>query len=614
MLFGGSWHGKERNRGKYDPLVYKYWGYMKLARNAWEECPDSQTGTRQSDHGRPPFPRYLCHLNQPESKYMEGVKITGIQDVITNTIDPKDMAYAYIAMTGTQFSTSEDYLALHKMAERATRDAGLTAYWVAISCMPEAEFVEEDVYNIDSYCRNSKMMFVALGSKINGRDPFGKLELIRDFGNRLWCRPYLLHSPLGARIKIYFRGESAENHLSLTKRGFALLAFSGEDASMALRLLDHQEGRIRLGPVEYFVLCAKFLTRGGTTQYLPGDLYYVLMGTLPRRPTIDRTDTAWQAFCRLCLANEDHKILERIVCHLSIQNAHWATADDAWGVALWDIDPYCQVAGVANNDMIILDGAYASTIKWDAFDKVDFPREHVALKAGTGCVLRCSPLILAVGIILLSVGSTDNRIPGLVLILLGTILIACSPFWVCFLYSYNPKTHDTQPCFFGVEGHVPLDKLSRLLFGQSYDPPRLRWSPYSSMLSRHHMNTSGECEGVDPISSPEIAMLQSMSKESRLGEPKMFTLVDTGTMTVTLFMARRPPIAVLCCGQEGGMHRALMCSLDYTTSSLHRETVLRMESTVVDRMSRIGKVQLSLSSSAIVEPVHRSDFQTFEPA
>ena len=32
----------------------------------------------------------------------------------------------------------------------------------------------------------------------------------------------------------------------------------------------------------------------------------------------------------------------------------------------------------------------------------------------------------------------------------------------------------------------------------------------------------------------------------------------------------------LLCGSEGGMQRAVMCSYDWTTSTLYRETVLRM--------------------------------------
>jgi len=64
--------------------------------------------------------------------------------------------------------------------------------------------------------------------------------------------------------------------------------------------------------------------------------------------------------------------------------------------------------------------------------------------------------------------------------------------------------------------------------------------------------------------------------------------------TVTLFEAERPPIVALLCGSEGGMQRGVMCSYDWTTQTLYRETVLRMETKVLEKMSRIGRVRFGL--------------------
>ncbi|KAL9085285.1 MAG: hypothetical protein Q9159_004794 [Coniocarpon cinnabarinum] len=73
---------------------------------------------------------------------------------------------------------------------------------------------------------------------------------------------------------------------------------------------------------------------------------------------------------------------------------------------------------------------------------------------------------------------------------------------------------------------------------------------------------------------------------------RIFTLIETVTMTAFLFLAKRPPIAFLMCGQEGGMQRALGVSYDHTTETLHRETVLHMETPVVDRMPRLGRCRV----------------------
>jgi hypothetical protein len=63
-------------------------------------------------------------------------------------------------------------------------------------------------------------------------------------------------------------------------------------------------------------------------------------------------------------------------------------------------------------------------------------------------------------------------------------------------------------------------------------------------------------------------------------------------MTVTLFLAARPPTCFLMAGSEGGMKRIVGCSYDWTTSTMYRETVLRMETRFEEKMSRIGRVKV----------------------
>ena len=61
-----------------------------------------------------------------------------------------------------------------------------------------------------------------------------------------------------------------------------------------------------------------------------------------------------------------------------------------------------------------------------------------------------------------------------------------------------------------------------------------------------------------------------------------------------MFEAERPPVVALLCGSEGGMQRAVMCSYDWTTQTLYRETVLRMETEVLDKRPRVGRVRFGL--------------------
>jgi hypothetical protein len=55
------------------------------------------------------------------------------------------------------------------------------------------------------------------------------------------------------------------------------------------------------------------------------------------------------------LANDNNMLLERLMCTLpKTPEQHWSDMSDAWNVNLWDIYPKCQVAGVGNNDTVII--------------------------------------------------------------------------------------------------------------------------------------------------------------------------------------------------------------------------------------------------------------------
>lgn len=126
---------------------------------------------------------------------------------------------------------------------------------------------------------------------------------------------------------------------------------------------------------------------------------------------------------------------------------------------------------------------------------------------------------------------------------------------------------------------------------------RLRWSTYGSPLSRHHKNEFGECVGVDPYrTDPTVRQkVEDAIIDDRPGTMRIFTLIDTHTMTVTMFEAIRPPVAVLLCGTEGGMQRAITCSYQWSTGACFRETVLRMETTVLEKMSRVARFRLGVN-------------------
>lgn len=65
-------------------------------------------------------------------------------------------------------------------------------------------------------------------------------------------------------------------------------------------------------------------------------------------------------------------------------------------------------------------------------------------------------------------------------------------------------------------------------------------------------------------------------------------------MTVTLFQAVRPPVAIILCGSEGGIYRGLLCSYDWPTQTLIGESVLRVDTRALDKVAQIGRIRMDL--------------------
>ncbi|KAF2841612.1 hypothetical protein M501DRAFT_990109 [Patellaria atrata CBS 101060] len=598
MFWPISIYGDEKNGGMFEPVPYRFRGYPKSARNVSDHKPISQSHdilwtSASGQYDRSSLPNYLCFLREPQEKSMRGVTVQKTSQYVLET-GQRRISYAYIGYRSRQFrnDSNEDLHALHLLAERAARDAGLMAYWVACSCMPDPDLQTEEVYRIDSVARNSSLMIVALNPSKNSNKEFvsDRNKLLQEFGSGLWTRPDLLNSPSRTNIKVYVRGDEPEDHLDLSKRQFANLAY-GDEGPTAIQLLDHFDGHVNLTRLQLIVQLLRFFLGGQTSEFYAGDLYYVLMGLLPYRPRVDPTDSRFQALSRVILANDSDRLLERLICKLLSTRGHWAAVDDAWGVNLWEIYPSCQVSGVDTNDTLIVDGAFGASIRWNSFERVDYRSKDSPIAFIYRTILRGSPLLAVAGALLVSKSVSTA---GYALLSIAGTLIAFAPFLIRWIYAPIPEKTKAQPYMFGFEGYMPIDEIERLIFGSSNN--RLKWSPNGSRLSKHFQDEYEQCVGLDPTGDPRIADVVQRYKDSKINEPKVFTLVDTCTMTVILYVALQPPVAVLCCGQEGGMQRALLCSYEAGTGVLHRETVIRLESDVLNSMMKMGKVRLSLQS------------------
>lgn len=71
--------------------------------------------------------------------------IMNVEDWISQYKSEHNLSYIFVAYTAEQFQSNEDLMALHQIADAAARNAGVTAYWVGCSCMPQPEQLQEDV-------------------------------------------------------------------------------------------------------------------------------------------------------------------------------------------------------------------------------------------------------------------------------------------------------------------------------------------------------------------------------------------------------------------------------------------------------------------------------------
>ena len=620
MLYPVQASGEVRNGGKYDPFPYKFWGYPYHARNPQEgkiERSSQSHGLLQNAAAsraqrtlattsalnpiaeRPLEPIYLCFLKN--TKGIELLKVSQWKE--RHGIEA---TYVLVSYTSEQFKTEEEQLFLHDVGEHAARAAGVQAYWVGCSCLGQTrEEQENNVWRISDVVRGARSMIIAVSNPTDKEDPRVGTTALRQWGTRVWTLPEVLLLPSNSDIQVYARDADLNKPITLHKRNFATL---WEDAPISRELIDHYEGNLILSSLELVTIALRCLHNRQKGPHLQGDMAYALMGLLRRRPTVVKTDSDFQAFARLSLANDNDLLLERLICILpETPRQPWYEIDDQWGVSLWDIIPSTQVCGIADNDTVIIDGGYAAAIRWKAFAPVaNFTRDSWR-RFFLRYAFRSTSYFFIVGVSLLANGvaiqsaNSANGVDtsgsqiyiaiGAVLLVIALCFVLLAPYIIRVLYT--GKIWATQPWFFGFEGYMDISTIERHIFGA--DMGHLKWSTNGSPLSEHSPNDYGECIGRDPTTVPETAEKVRQAINAPMGSERIFTLVDTNTLTVTLFSAVRPPIAVVLCGEEGGMQRALLCSYDWSTQTLYRESVLRMETLVLEQMARVGRVRLGLT-------------------
>ncbi|OTB10650.1 hypothetical protein K445DRAFT_322773 [Daldinia sp. EC12] len=597
-------------------------------------------------------PRYLCFVTGSNDRSGAGFETCRVSDWIKDHGEHAYNGFVFLSYTRHQFCVDSegeiydpkrwttlsdeqrenlvpmakrDRQALLKQGVEAARSANRVAFWVDFECIrdidtqPEstaentANSKSDDVYRICDIVRAAYSMVILVGpslqSKIQGiPETYSQaitIMWLQAYGDRLWTLPEILLCPSERRIKLHFYGKLGPPE-ELAKRDFPARAV-WKDADRVRELIDHYESTIHLSPLELVSIALECLAERNTQKFRKGDIAYALMGLLRRRPITNDKDSSFEAFARLSLANVNDALLERLICMQPLhRGAPWYEIEDAFGARLWDIEPRCQVAGIVDDQAVTLDGAFGASIQWDRMDQVAFFKRPTTARTFAKIALRTMPGYLFAGIVMVAIvasllqqmqglgaGMQALLAVGIVFLVPGVIVFLLAPYLIFELY--RGEFWSTQAMFIGIEG-VPanLGWVERHLFGLNQG--RLKWSIAGSTLSQHKLSTYDECEALPPKESTPASNLASGGKKYYAnGEERPFTLIDTYTRTATVFYAVRPPTALIVCGQEGGMQRAVLCSYDWRRGTFSREAVVRVKTIVLERMFRVDRFRFALN-------------------
>ncbi|KAI0406826.1 hypothetical protein F4802DRAFT_77668 [Xylaria palmicola] len=498
-----------------------------------------------------------------------------------------------------------DRYRLCEVGIQAARDAGVNAFWIDVYCMDDAELRKMDSHRICDVARGAKSMVIALQETVRNRALLQRTHsvdgLLQNWASRLWTLPEMLLAPTRHDLKIYLAGDSVRFCDTIPKRIMAARAYHGNDAALVRQLVDHFEASQQLTLTELLAIGLECLVKRETNTFMPADAVYALMTLVRRRPIPDANDSLFEAFAKLSLLNDSNSLLERLICTLPKRRGEpWHTLEDYWGAKLWDIEPTVQVSAIASDQTVVLDGGFAASINWDELRRVGFLKRETIWRSIGAFIVRFAPGWLIIASVLL--GTVSKPLPyaanpllgaAIIFFIIAFIAVAALPYTMLTLYS--GKFWSTEALLFGLEGQADLEWLELQLFG--FTQGRLRWSVCGSTQSLHRPKpTTGNTKWIDDeleSLEPNSAPLENVDP-SKTDPDRVFTIVDTYSMTATLIRAVHPPTAALVCGQEGGMRRVLLCSYDYMTQTFHKETVVRMPTKVLDRMDRVDRFRFSM--------------------
>ncbi|KAK6198989.1 hypothetical protein LQW54_010187 [Pestalotiopsis sp. IQ-011] len=564
-----------------------------------------------------------------------------------NTDKPETLSYIFVAYSTEKFKhdSVDDMLALHSLGEQAARDAGVVAYWVGASNLSSDEKeLESDVYRISDVLRGAHSLVIAVGRPSIAKNEVTTNDLLQQWGDRIWTFPEVLLSPR-RKISVYSRGASPSAPLVLGKNQFAGRVRS--DAERERVLIDHYLGILSLNKLELAVPALQCIYDRKTTQYLPGDHAYALMGLLRMRPRIDRSDSSFQAFARISLANDSERILERLLCTLPKHGSDWRDISDLYESSWWDIEPYCQVAN-SDTDAIILDGAFAASIQWKSFYPVKYLTGFSRKRWFSAQLMENNGMLLTIALFAWAIGQDWSRngkpVVDHILDFLGSVhgfFSAVSNLSTKDLFERSLTTdiESLRDAAKSIPSNLPdqgsilpywLVHFTSICTGAAavffilylwtwFSTPTLIKSQcggkfkgcaaalfgfegYMSAATIERAIFGGNFNRLEwSISGSPLSRSYVNNHCERYGKDPTFD-PDVMQMQEVIQSRQAKPgeprrcthLLLFLCASEGGMQRAIGCSYDWTTQTMVRETVLRMPTASLNRIDRVPRFKISV--------------------
>lgn len=586
----------------YTDVPYSYWDYPKYTRNSADMQPLPGIQGTQSVSPRDKQETYSkARLLRPRQLV---VLENGRWTITSETNCCKYIFFSWTASHFNAWVSENDGKQLEEIARAQTLKAGLEAYWLDFRCCApdtNSELRAADLHRMCDVIRGARGIYVLL--------PDLTIESKRAWGSRMWTLPEVL---LSVKPEVKFCSPFQETE-ELSKLDMAEQLWDGIANSRLLA--EHYSNVLTLSRMELFSAALFALSHRPRNMFVKADFAYALMGLLHHRIQMDKQKGELHALAQLSLANDSDRLLERMVglfpkpCQQHENIFLSLVETDQFKTHLWDIEPLCQVVGLDEGGEIILDGCQGISIRWKAFPKMKYRRHPGFRKFVAEITLRSGAYWSALGLTLMITrayhisrnrDSTDRlgvlvdqglMALGALALLFAFLLSLAAPKAVRWLY--GGRIGETAPWLVGFEGVMPIAQLERMIFGNIAG--RLTYEPSSTLYAERHRD---ERIGIEPFWVAESAT-PAASASSRPALPmghRFFTLVDTGTFTVSIFSSVRPPSVALICGREGGMLRTVLCHYERSNNCLYKETVMRMDSLTLNQATNLPWIKFSLGN------------------